>query len=133
MKIFLGFSLLSLVFMPFAVQAVNIWEGTSGGGCNNNPKGCNLCDALKVAASITNFLIQMSFVIVAAMIIWGAIRIMLPPGDSKSNLAAAKKIFTSAVWGLVIVLASWAIINTTFHVLTGKPGYPWDKIECYKK
>lgn len=118
----------------------NIWQGTGQGGqtCNatsyssstEGAVGCSVCDFVIVAGNIVNN-IAVPFGIIAAVafIVFGAIRMMLSFG-SQSAFGDARKIMTSAVIGLVIILCGWLIVNTAFHILAGGINFPWAQIQC---
>lgn len=92
---------------------------------------CSLCDGLKLVANLTYLFIDLSLIAAAGMIIWGGIKILIPPGDSQKNFGEAKKIITSAVLGIIIVSTAWLLVNEVLHVLTGKPtATPWTSISC---
>ncbi|KKU91601.1 MAG: hypothetical protein UY23_C0001G0207 [Candidatus Jorgensenbacteria bacterium GW2011_GWA1_48_11] len=134
-KIFLSLALVtSAVFFlapnPASAQVLNIWQGTSGGGCNLAGNGpCNLCDALIVASNIIQYLWYISTSIATAMIVYGALRLMIA-GGSEDAVQKSKSIMTNAVLGLIIALAAWAIVNTILHLLAGSLNFPWNQIQC---
>ncbi len=90
---------------------------------------CGWCELIQLGQNIINFLIEISLVLVVAFIIYGGIMIMIT-GAKPEKLQASRSIIWSAVIGLVIVLASWVILNTFFHLLTGQLNWPWDQIKC---
>jgi lipopolysaccharide export LptBFGC system permease protein LptF len=51
-------------------------------------------------------------------------------GGSPTRASTAKKILTSIVIGVIIVLVSWLIIDTIIMFLTGASS-PWSTIDCY--
>lgn len=134
-KISLSLAFLVLVVLSLApnfvsAQVLNIWQGTSGGGCNLAGSGpCNFCDALIVTSNIIKYLWYVSTSIATAMIVYGALRLMIA-GGSEDAVQKAKSIMTNAVLGLVIALAAWAIINTILHFLAGSLNFPWNQIRC---
>jgi len=130
--------LVSIFFVPVQVVFAdtqdsglfNIWTGTGSGGETCNVKGpCNFCDGIRVAQNIVKALFTIAIPIAVAMIIYGAIRLMIS-GGSEEQVSKSKKIMTSAVIGLVIALAAWIIINTLFHILTGDVNFPWNSVTC---
>ena len=109
---------------------LDIWKGTSNGGCNAADAGCNLCDAVKVVVNIINDLTTFAILAAVGMTVYGAIVLMIS-GGSEERVKQGKKLIVSAVTGLVIVLAGWLIINTVLHLLTGRIDFPWSDIQCY--
>ncbi len=114
----------------------NIWQGTGQGGttCNETTGtstiGCSLCDGLIVAGNVVNNVaVPLGIILAVVFIVYGAIRMLVSFG-SESNFGEARKIITSAVIGLVIILCGWLIVNTLFHILTGRLDFPWSQIQC---
>ncbi len=115
---------------PALAQVLNIWKGTGSGGVTCNVAGpCTFCDALVVASNIITLLFQIAIPVAVAMIVWGALRLMVAAG-SPERVQAGKKIITSAIIGIIIIFAVVVILRTLFHVLTGSPDFPWRNITC---
>lgn len=122
-----------LFFMTFGVSSAalfEIWRGTSGGGCNKSATGCSLCDGVKVVVNVINDLTTLATVIAVGMTVYGAVMLMISAG-SEERVRKGKGIITSAVIGLIIVLAGWLIVNTVLHLVTGTIDFPWADIQCY--
>lgn len=118
----------TVIFLsPIVANAKSIWDGIS---CNVTGP-CSLCDGLKLLANIIDFITEVTFVVVAGMIILGGLRMLVPPGDSKQNFAAGKKIIWNAILGLIVVLLAWLLIKTVIGLLAGKPDFLWTgEIKC---
>mgnify|MGYP001053266598 CR=1 FL=1 len=123
-------SITPVVFAQTAWQR-GIWYGTGKGGvtCNNLEGGCDLCDAIKVVQNIIQMLFELAFLITGGMIAWGAF-VFMTAASSEERVKKGRKIMTSAVIGLVIVLCAWSIINVLLHLLTGQVNFPWHTVEC---
>lgn len=121
-----------VIFLPAIAGAASIWDGTGppeGPTCNIGGP-CGFCDALKVVKNIITFLFEIAIPIAVAMIVYGAIRMMIA-GGSKENVSASKKIMTNAFMGMVIALGAWIIVNTILHILSpGGVSLPWNQINC---
>ena len=116
------------------VSAKNIWDGTGPKGgptCNIGETGCNLCAALKVTQNIINFLTTIAIGLAALMVVFGAIRLMTA-GGSEEKVSSGKKAITSALVGLLIALAAYAIINTILNLMSpsGFDFKTWSNLEC---
>ncbi|MGC9610742.1 MAG: hypothetical protein ABSE68_00770 [Minisyncoccia bacterium] len=131
-KVFV-FVFLGCLFLVNSASAAgfDIWAGTGNGSqtCNVLPTGCSFCDAMKVAINLVNILTTAAVSITVAMIVYGAIRLMIS-GGSESMLGEAKKIITSAIIGFVIVLCGWLVINTVIHIIAGQVNFPWSNVQC---
>ncbi len=123
-----------LFLMTFGVSSaafIDIWKGTSNGGCNTSATGCSLCDGVKVVVNVINIMTEVAVILTVGMTVYGAIMLMIS-GGSEERVRKAKGIITSAVIGLVIVLVGWLVINTVLHLITGNINFPWADIQCYK-
>ncbi len=123
--------------LVFASVIPNIWEGTgnSSGTCNYLPEGCNFCDGVIVFRNIINFLFQLAIPITVFMIVYGGLTILISgggafTGGSEALFKKGKEIVTNAVFGLIIILLSWSIVNIILHILVGQPNFPWNEIQC---
>ncbi|MDP2704327.1 MAG: pilin [bacterium] len=110
--------LIVLLSAPLTAHGFNIWEGTSGGGCNTAEGGCRFKDFEIVILNVLNFLFVIAIPITVGMIVWGAIQLMTS-GGSTEKAKKAKHTMTLAVIGFVIVLASVLIVNTVKRILLG--------------
>jgi len=119
--------------LPLAASATiftGIWDGASCAADGNGPtEPCSFCDALVVIRNIVTLLFEIAIPLATAMIVYGAIRLMLAAG-SEENVKKSKATITNAVTGLVIALAAWVIVNTVLHILTGQADFPWNQINC---
>lgn len=132
LAIFLLLSTFHFLISPNSVSAqiINIWEGTSHGGCNKAQGGCDFCDALIVTRNIILYLLQAAIAIAVGMMIWGAI-LLMTAGGSEERTTKARGTITSAVIGVTIALTSWLIVNTIIHFLANDPTWKvWNTIRC---
>ncbi|MBU4224093.1 pilin [Patescibacteria group bacterium] len=91
-----------------------------------NGPDCTVCHLFLGVKNIINFLsynIAMPLAVLA--LIYGGVMI-LTSGGSETRRDKGKKAISAAIWGLIIVFASWLIIDTILGNLV-KPGYlPWN-------
>jgi RsiW-degrading membrane proteinase PrsW (M82 family) len=90
---------------------------------------CGWCELIQLGQNIIDFMIEISLVLAIAFIVYGGIMIMVN-SYKPEKLQESRSIIWSALIGLVIVLASWVILNTFFHLLTGNLNWPWNQISC---
>lgn len=140
MGLFLFFIAVSVSLLPNLVQAdfpPNIWEGTSGGGCNVSQldaagritNTCTFCDGLIVIRNIVNLLFQIAIPLAVLGVTWGAIMLGIS-GGNESKIRSAKDTMKLAIIGLIIALCAWLIVNTILQLLTGNPNFPWATLNC---
>ena len=109
-------------------SVLNIWRGTSGGGCNITGP-CNFCDALVVVRNIITLLLEIAIPLAVAMMVWGAISLAIAAGNEQ-RIASGRKTITAGVWGTIIALCAWLIVNTLLQILSGNLSFPWAEIRC---
>lgn len=95
--------------------------------------GCNsLCDLLKTFQNFIYFIITLAvFAIGPILIIWGGIVILTAAGGER--LAYGKRIIYGTLIGILIALASFAIVNTILWAIgqpTGSTGGSWSNFQC---
>lgn len=99
---------------------------------------CSFCDLVKLINMIIVWLIGIMFVVFAVMMFVAGYG-LVTSGGNVSALEDAKKKFTNGLIGIIIVLASWLIIDTVMRALliggTGDiSGWgPWTTIKCTKQ
>ena len=107
---------------------------------------CTTCHLFELILNILNFIWNpIAIVIAALMFAYGGILMIVPSfGGSVAMYESGKKVLKNALLGLVIVFASWLIIDTIIKVIVGNPqfgvlsrqpaqieGYgPWNSFTC---
>jgi len=116
--------ILSLILIPsfaFAFTAPNVWNPgilkgpfvtCTGNGANGTTACTSLCDLIYTFINVAYFAI--AFVMwILTPIFFGVSGIMfMLSGANPEMRSTAKKTMTGTVWGIVIVLCSWLIVNT---------------------
>lgn len=99
---------------------------------------CDICDLTRLAMNVLNFLIVISIAFAALLFANAGFLYITSPGNS-GNIARAHKIFTSALIGIVLILAAYLLIDTVMRILISGDlgveaniqGYgPWNEILC---
>ncbi|MFH1894455.1 MAG: hypothetical protein ABH813_00940, partial [Patescibacteria group bacterium] len=106
-------------------------SGCEGGTLQNIP--CQLCHIFVMIKGIVDFLLFRIVPIVAVLLLTaGGVMFVVSRGDP-GKLTQAKSTMTAVVVGLVIIFASWVIINTIF-TLTGfmNPDFGWDPAKWFE-
>lgn len=84
-----------------------------------NGPDCNWSDIITLGHNILNFIVMLSIVASGIMFAYAGWLFFSDTGNS-GNIEKGKKIFSSIVIGLVIVLVAWLVVNTILVSLTGK-------------
>jgi len=106
-KIFTPVILLSTLFLPFLAKAAIVQ-------CDTN---CGFQDLLDMLGRIYTFIIEdiaTPLAVVAVMI--GGVLILISAGNA-NLLGIGKKVFWSAIIGMILAWCSWLIINTVLTAM----------------
>lgn len=116
-KIFILFVVLILL-VPFAVSAKERGLVPCDGACPRTPDGqlldaecvpCTFCHLLEFIIKLARFaLVDVFFPLAGLMILWGGIMMVL----GEKSYGKGKEILKNTVFGLVISLAAFIIVNT---------------------
>ena len=119
--------LTSWPFLVLAVDTVGLPGGSAGPpssladklvpcGTVNNPKPCGYNDFLELIKRVFDYLVMFAVPLAAGVIVIGGAKMMMS-GTNASERSKAISIIKMAVWGLVIVLASYLIVKLVFTTL----------------
>lgn len=131
------FLILFMVFGLFLEVSANgiIPEATGNSECTATGRTATECgdyeinDFMALALKISQWILGIVGTLTLIMFIYGGFMFLISAGSSE-KVTQAKKIITAAVVGLIIVFASWLIINFVFKAM----GLDWQgKIEKPKK
>lgn len=91
--------------------------------CGGN---CQLNDFLVLGVNLINYMLAISGSLALLFFVWGGFRMLLSGGNSDA-VEKGKSAVTSAAIGILIVLASWMIVNFTYTTLIEKnsKGLQW--------
>jgi hypothetical protein len=115
-----------LVVAPtIASAAVGIPTIVPCGGTGQS--ACTVCDLAKVAQNILNAGIYLAVILSAVLFAWAGFLYLTNVGNS-SGVARAKEIFSNILIGLVIILASWLVIDIVMRTFVGASILPWNSL-----
>ena len=117
-------------------QAPNITNGTIDAGQGFVPCSgttCSPCDLVVLFNTLLKWFMGIAFLIFAILAVKAGVTMVV--SGSSGSLEAAKKSFTNAFIGLIIILAAWLIVDTLMRGLLGGngdiKGYgPWSDVKC---
>ena len=116
----------ALVFAAIPSQIVNC----SGAIATSQQAACTVCDIARTAQNILNTAIYVAVFMSAVLFAWAGI-IYVTNIANHGEIHKAKTIFSNVIIGLVIILASWLVIDTLMKTLVksddGRFG-PWNKV-----
>ena len=108
--------------------------------CRLGGSGCTLCHIAVLTINITNFLMEsIAFPAAVLLLTVGGLTLLIS-GASEERRTLGKKILTSTIIGLIIVMLAWLGVDTIIKVITGSlnfsgtPGQisrqwgPWNKV-----
>lgn len=87
--------------------------------CTAGGSGCTLCHVGELVINLTNYLMfGVALPATALLVTIGGIMLLIS-GASEERRTLGKKILTSTIVGLIIVLIAWLGVDTIIRVLTG--------------
>lgn len=93
---------------------------------------CELCSVGALIQRIITFLLLVSGPLAAILFAYAGFLYFTSAGDS-GKLEKGKKIFIDVIFGLVIALCAWLVVNTVLYALIDKSKYPsstWFTLQC---
>lgn len=90
---------------------------------------CNFCSLAQTVDNVISFLIALMVIIAVILLAYAGLRIATSAGDT-SRVKEGKQLFFNVVIGLVIILASWMIVDTLLKALTGSDMGVWNPVDC---
>ncbi|MEN9389958.1 MAG: hypothetical protein RLZZ283_58, partial [Candidatus Parcubacteria bacterium] len=90
---------------------------------------CQACDVITLIDNVLKFMVAFTSVIATLMFLYAGI-LYVTAAAKPANIDSAKKIFTSVLFGFVIVLVAWLAIDIVLRVFTGQNLNVLTQIEC---
>lgn len=84
----------------------------------SNPKPCTIRDLIEVVVAIINIMLSWAWLVSMLFVVWGGWQ-MVTSGGNDEKIAAGKTIFSQAIIGFFLVLASFVLINFVVGILFG--------------
>jgi hypothetical protein len=105
-----------IVFILFAMPALSLAAGLVSCGGANEP-ACDWNGLMTLVNTVINFLLFYMAIPIAAIMFAYAGFELVSSGGSTEKRGIAKKVFTSAVIGLILAVAAWLIVSTVLSIL----------------
>ena len=102
----------------------------SGALPENGQQACTICDVAKVAQNVLNTGIYIAVFLSAILFAWAG-WLYLTSVANPGGKDRAKTVFGNVLIGLLIILASWLVIDTVMRTLVNSNatfGLPWNQI-----
>ncbi len=91
---------------------------------------CTVCDLQKLAANVVNTLIILGTMVATLLFVYAGILYVFSPANP-GNIGKANGIFKSTLFGFVIILSAWLIVDIVMKSLySGEMGKDWNAILC---
>lgn len=101
------------------------WQTAAGIVTCEGPGDCNFCSLVEMINSIVQWLVMFGVVIIVLILAWAGV-ILLTSGGDASKLTQAKKMFFNSLIGMLIIMASWTVVDTFLKVFTGSDLGVWN-------
>lgn len=114
---------LAIIIWPQAVAAFDIKQGIVG---NLSEKcqltgDCNWCDFIDLMAILQRVILSIFGGVAIIMLIWAG-QSMITASGNQEKVSAAKKLITSTLLGVLIILVGYFLINIVVNVLINPAG-----------
>ncbi len=127
MKIVIVLVLLVNIFFVGAASAAFITDPLVPCGGDSQPE-CNLCHLWRLGSNIINFISFNLAIPIAALLFVVAGVLFLTSGGDESRVTKARNIFTNTVIGLVIIFASWLLVDTLIKTIANPDTTPGSRL-----
>lgn len=122
-----------LLFIPFA-GALAQFPGATGDGivpCGDSASDpCDACDLTLLSQGIINFAVYFSVIVATLLFVYAGFLYITAQG-SPAQVSKATGVFKSVLIGMIIVLASWLIVDIIMKTFLNEGSYgPWHQIVC---
>lgn len=94
---------------------------------NSGQAACTVCDLAKLAQNILNDGIYIAVFMSALLFAWAGFLYLTNVANSGQH-SKAVEVFKNVVIGLVIILASWLVVDVVMRTLVGASVLPWNSI-----
>ena len=121
-------SFLLLLLTPYFISAAGPLVPCGPG---TDKPDCQFCDFFVLINNVLKFALEIIGFVAVVMAIVGGIFFFFA-GANPDALRQAKRIILSVVIGVVIILSSWAVVNTIFNYsgIIEMQGWQWWNIQC---
>ncbi len=106
---------------PALAQNFNISNGIVGNLSCIASGDCGWCDFIDLMVVLQKVILSLFGGLAIIMLVWGGQGLIMSGGSSE-KVAASKKLITSTLFGVLIVLAGYALITLLIAVLTNPVG-----------
>lgn len=127
-------AMLWVLFLPTVVGATV----APGGFVPCEGVNCSACDLVTMVQTIITWLIGIIFLIFAVLFLVSGFQ-LVTSGGNQNAVSDAKSKFTNSIIGLIIVLASWLLVDTLMRAVlpndTGEiQGWGfWAEVQCFEQ
>ncbi len=119
-KLILGSLVLIGLFSFNIADAIGLEGPIVPCGTSEDPEDCTLCHLWELASNIINFVSFNLAIPIAAFLFIIAGVLFLISGGNEERVKLARSIFTNVVIGLVIIFASWLLVDTFVKTLVSQ-------------
>ena len=127
---------IAMVLPTIALAASNSSSGLVPCGASSSADeatSCQACNIVELSQNVIMFMIGLSIPIAIALFAYAGILYFTSGMGGSENISKAKTIFRSAVFGFVLAISAWLIVNTLLYTILSdeyKQNSSWFKIDC---
>lgn len=126
---FMGmFFALFFLIVPLFTSAFQIVPEACTGESANNVQTCGLCQIIETGINIFHFFVYGAGTIAVFFLVISGFRYIIASGQE--DISSAKDSMTKTIFGLLIVLAAFVIVNSIMHAIAGGAQSTWYNFKC---
>lgn len=126
---FIGmFFTLFFLTLPFFASAFQIVPEACTNPTATDVNQCGLCQIIETGINIFHFLVYGAGTIAVFFLVISGFRYITASGQE--DISSAKDSMTKTIFGLLIVLAAFVIVNSVMHAIAGGAQSSWYNFKC---
>ncbi|HWB34047.1 MAG TPA: transglycosylase SLT domain-containing protein [Candidatus Paceibacterota bacterium] len=100
-------------------------------GGPDDPIGCQACNVVDLLNGLINFIIEVSIPLAMALFAYAGVLYFTSAMGGTENISKAKSIFRNVIFGFVITLGSYLLVETVLHsILSADYWKGWNQVVC---
>lgn len=119
--------ILLLVLIPSFALAAGLPIQIVPDECNRDGGCPSICSLAQLAQNILNAAIYLAVALSAVLFAWAGFLYLTNVGNP-GGVSRAKEVFANVFIGLIIIVASWLVIDIVMRAFLGASLLPWNSI-----
>jgi hypothetical protein len=118
-----------LLFVPLGGLFAQFPGGSGNGIVPCDGPDCDICSLAALGQGIINFAVYFSVIVATLLFVYAGFLYITAQGNP-AQVSKATGVFKKVLIGMIIVLASWLIVDLIMTTFASKSFGPWNQIVC---